>query len=987
MAAGQKISNGMLRDLVRPLYPPGTSLDSKLLFNIRLKIKRMLAKGDIDLASYTVTADENAELLSAAEDLNYQQSPEFLTEALIQFQELLKEAFVDQNEVQQILHYLDKLVECDSSFSYRVGRAADGTVTGFVWQTGVMRRDFELYGDILFLDCKGKSINTKGWPIDTIAMLDGEMKVCLPCEGFSVSETIDGYVWLINCAVDMAPGRKLSEIKFIVADGIFTAENVLSKLEIQDTCRVILDHHYLLCEDIGAWPKAFGLDLFSHLREDLTTMVKSSDQAQYHKALESVRSKLRHHLYHEYANYLETNIHSKRHLFANHIIKTYPGLLDVQGNAPVKADHSSIVTSISSLAVEPVTLIQSIMSRHIDISSERDHFIAVHHLQCLARAYRSADEGMKEALKGLTSWGFMFYEKAAKHSKKLCHSRNPDGSHSFAYSDGSYLLPLPAGAEECSCPVWVATGGTTQCSHLLLAQGGFSKEKWSIRWHQREALGASCNKGASGEQQQRQNSPPQEDDDVSMQDGGCADGEESVASLEESLQAANRQLRITASSTAEHLSMKNAFCLPHVPLATAASSQNSIAVNDKGEQRSWVRVFNKPELAFLHLLDNCIDAAVKAGFHGKVAVQSQGASVVSISNNSQTPIKRMEDVQWNNNAHNDDENENVIGGNDIGLVQACASLSEFTILLTRNYSTVEMGIIAKELPIAHDVCLPALTFNVQDPCDFSEYVIKWLEKHHEITTALCNAFGAAKDAVAQQVAQFANSLFQDQWKDEDHVCLVVLCKLDVSHVMTESTSPAMTFLQDIQAMLPKYYINLPSQGAFDFMVDNKRVEFTHWQKRLVELTKFEVYIPMEQPFEKLPESCWDKPSPDKHKLSIYCGFDAQRLNQDLQLNRESSPCHLYIHSCQRGRLIKKEEDVRQMLGLSSYQVDFAQGLTVIVNDTSGNLPLTPTKDDIAWSKRENGEIHQRNFLCWTGAVRFFFGTTTRIASAEKARIM
>ncbi|KAG7371185.1 hypothetical protein IV203_019755 [Nitzschia inconspicua] len=463
----------------------------------------MLARGDIDLASYTVTADENTEVLSAAEDLNYQQSPEFLTEALIQFQELLKKAFVDQNEVQQILHYLDKLVECDSSFSYRVGRAADGTVTGFVWQTGVMRRDLDSM-EIFCLWTAWESPSTpKVGPLTRLQCLMGRRRFVFHVRDSRCPRPLmamSGYVWLINCAVDMAPGRKLSDIKFIVADGIFAAENVLSKLEIYDTCRVILDHHHLLSEDIGAWPKAFGLDLFSQLREDLTTMVKSSDQAQYHKALESVRSKLCHHLYHEYSNYLETNIHSKRHLFANHIIKTFPGLLDVQDNAPVQADHSSIVTRISSWAMEPITLIQSIMSRYIDISSERDHFIAVHHLQCLARAFRSADKGMKEALKGLTSWGFWFYEKAAKHSKKLCHSRNPDGSHSFAYSDGSYLLTLPAGAEECSYPVWVATGGTTQCSHLLLAHGGFSKENWSIRWHQREAPGASCNKGASGEQ-------------------------------------------------------------------------------------------------------------------------------------------------------------------------------------------------------------------------------------------------------------------------------------------------------------------------------------------------------------------------------------------------------------------------------------------------------------------------------------------------------
>ncbi|KAG7360056.1 hypothetical protein IV203_035154 [Nitzschia inconspicua] len=173
------------------------------------------------------------------------------------------------------------MVKCDPTFDYRVGRSSDGTVTGFVWQTGVMRRDFELYGDVLFVDCMGKSINTKGWPINTIAMLDGEKKVCLPCEGFTNRETIDGYVWLIESVVAMAPGRKLCDIKFIIGDVIFAAETILTKLGIEDTCHVILDHHHLLSLDIGSWPKAFGLNLFSHLKEDLTSMVKSRPYAPY----------------------------------------------------------------------------------------------------------------------------------------------------------------------------------------------------------------------------------------------------------------------------------------------------------------------------------------------------------------------------------------------------------------------------------------------------------------------------------------------------------------------------------------------------------------------------------------------------------------------------------------------------------------------------------------------------------------------------------
>ncbi|KAG7363966.1 hypothetical protein IV203_037168 [Nitzschia inconspicua] len=87
---------------------------------------------------------------------------------------------------------------------------------------------------------------TPAWPINTIAMLDGEKRVCLPCEGLTISETIDGYVWLIESVAAMAPGRKLCDVKFIIGDGIFASETLLSKLCIHDTCHLILDHHHLL---------------------------------------------------------------------------------------------------------------------------------------------------------------------------------------------------------------------------------------------------------------------------------------------------------------------------------------------------------------------------------------------------------------------------------------------------------------------------------------------------------------------------------------------------------------------------------------------------------------------------------------------------------------------------------------------------------------------------------------------------------------------
>ncbi|KAG7341855.1 hypothetical protein IV203_006947 [Nitzschia inconspicua] len=264
----------------------------------------------LKLASHTVTGADEAHLLSNTEDLDYLQPPEFLTEAFLQFRELLEESLGDQNDVQNILHYLDKMVKCDPTFDYRVGRSSDGTVTGFVWQTGVMRRDFELYGDVLFVDCMGKSINTKGWPINTIAMLDG------------------------------------------------------------------------------------------------------------------------------------------------------------------------VAT--------------------------------------------------REALKGLSSWGLELYEKATRYSQRLHHRKNQDGSHHFAYNDGSSPLTLAGDTDACTCAAWVATGGSTQCSHMLLLQGGFCKEKWGARWHQRTALGTSPrSRESSAEQQLGLDHPPEGDNDMSMR--YCGFGDEDVS--------------------------------------------------------------------------------------------------------------------------------------------------------------------------------------------------------------------------------------------------------------------------------------------------------------------------------------------------------------------------------------------------------------------------------------------------------------------------
>ena len=122
---GSRVAIGMLRNLMKPLFPAGASMDSKLVFDFRLKIKRLLAAKAGDLEYQSITAAEEEELLSNKElDL---ESPAFFTEALQQCRVLLEEALSDPNDLQQIVSYLQSLSKGDPTFAFRLSEASDGT--------------------------------------------------------------------------------------------------------------------------------------------------------------------------------------------------------------------------------------------------------------------------------------------------------------------------------------------------------------------------------------------------------------------------------------------------------------------------------------------------------------------------------------------------------------------------------------------------------------------------------------------------------------------------------------------------------------------------------------------------------------------------------------------------------------------------------------------------------------------------------------------
>jgi len=105
-----------------------------------------------------------------------------------------------------------------------------------------------------------------------------------------------------------------------------------------------------------------------------------------------------------------------------------------------------------------------------------------------------------------------------------------------------------------------------------------------------------------------------------------------------------------------------------------------------------------------------------------------------------------------------------------------------------------------------------------------------------------------------------------------------------------------------------------------------------------------------------------------YKLRVFVGFDRVRIHSE----EETKAASLYVYSRHSGRLIKHEQDARHILGLNAGGSTYSSGLTVIVDDIDGKLPLNPTKQDVAFAEQANGDVHKGNLFAWVGAVASFF---------------
>jgi len=389
---------------------------------------------------------------------------------------------------------------------------------------------------------------------------------------------------------------------------------------------------------------------------------------------------------------------------------------------------------------------------------------------------------------------------------------------------------------------------------------------------------------------------------------------------------------------------------------------------------NWRRSFASPRLAFLDLLDNAFDAAET----GAIDVSTKGTHVVI--KNTCAVIKPITDIM---RLFASDKGANAIGENGIGLKQASAALSDTTLIAFRRGCVVGISILDKDLFSKQNI-LPQVEFPVasSNPSVLGETlegdILAQLipDSESPIRGAISN-FGLGSFANGmKRITNSILSLFDAEFlRGSNHAFLVAL-KAPNCDITPE--------------LINVSYLHPGRQRIVT--VDGKRIPFSHWPNRLVELCEYIAPISTDLPWHD--DRLWDdKEDASTYDLNIYLGFDPLAL-------KTHSAMRLYVYSRQRGRLVKMLQDGRKYLGLCSTGTQYGQGMVVIVDDMNGRLPLNPTKQDLSFAGNgEAGMVHEENLRTWISCAstlfykhqsRKFDGVKTKLTKAvakfiEKAK--
>lgn len=315
-------------------------------------------------------------------------------------------------------------------------------------------------------------------------------------------------------------------------------------------------------------------------------------------------------------------------------------------------------------------------------------------------------------------------------------------------------------------------------------------------------------------------------------------------------------------------------------------------INGAGLWSSWQRNFKTPELALLDLFDNAVDATLHDNFIGKIDIyedpaihEDDDSQGICMRNNC---ARRIPDLARVLEVFGSSKEMNQIGENGVGTKQACAALSDLSIVLSMNKEKLSIGFLNKALQMQEGCCIPSFEFHFETlGRDFDSAAAG-----SEEFTMSVQEYGAGD--IEQGRERIFSHIMELKECKEDYVFLVILHR--ILHRGTDGGIDGM--LQNMANLIPRNYLHIPPE--FEVTVMDTPLVFQYWERRLAELHHFPIIIDPSHDFGCAAD--WHLPNAGNN-LSLYLGFDPLRSKV-----KSKNKASLLVYSRKSGRLVIEVED-------------------------------------------------------------------------------
>ena len=382
-----KLPTSTIKKAMARVWPKKKVVSKSDVFNIKVKVMRLFkvfknTNGDYEAFKKMVNAsdflsgidnetsidDDEAYELAQSMWAEVNDAVENKDEALFSFIDFLKliaaraKGFTYKLATEEIVTR-----RSGSGTGASVGGSGKKKLIGVLWQTATMRRNFELFGDVIGLDMMKRGLNKLLWPYAGVAMYDENKQLCLACEGVLCGERSDMYKFIADFLRTSTPKRTLEDIMIVAGDAFFT-QALVRELGFTNA-RFVWDRWHLL--DSGL-EKIFGKSWYGKLKDFLVQMVQSDSEDEFNTYLHSAQQCLE-----SAAGGRNGEIEGKlkkfakdRDNYATYCIASIPGNRGLLGNANSEQNHSSALVFLNDgdktkngYCEHVVTLIRDLLHR------------------------------------------------------------------------------------------------------------------------------------------------------------------------------------------------------------------------------------------------------------------------------------------------------------------------------------------------------------------------------------------------------------------------------------------------------------------------------------------------------------------------------------------------------------------------------------------------------------------------------------------------